>query len=268
MKILIIGDIVGEPGRQAVKELVPRIRQRENIDMVIANGENAAGGSGLTPKIFDALINMGVDVVTSGDHVFKKKDILEIIDFENRLLRPANFPDGAPGHGYTIIARPDGMRVGVINLAGRVFMDPLDCPFRKADEIVKKIIPETNIILVDIHAEATSEKVALGWYLNGRVSAVVGTHTHVQTADERILPQKDHTAYISDIGMSGPIDSVIGRKVEQILIRFIERTPTRFEVAEENIQLQGVIIDIEEASGKAKSITRVQEKLSECPTKF
>ncbi len=262
MKILMIGDIVGEPGRRAVKELVPVIRKRENIDMVIANGENAAGGSGLTPKIFDSLIQMGVDVITSGDHVFKKKEVLDIIDFENRLLRPANFPDSAPGHGSTLISRPNGLRVGVINLSGRVFMDPLDCPFRKAEELVKKLLADTKIIIVDIHAEATSEKIALGWYLNGKVSAVAGTHTHVQTADERILPGKDHTAYISDIGMTGPIDSVIGRKVEHILTRFITRMPTRFEIAEENIQLQGVIIDIEETSGRAISITRVQERLA------
>lgn len=262
MKILMIGDIVGEPGRAAVKKGIAALREREQIDFVVANAENSAGGSGITAKIYKELINYGVDVLTSGDHIFKKKEVVEILNFHERLVRPANYPDGVPGSGYAVIKSSSGEKVGVINVNGRVFMEPLDCPFRKTQELVKKIKQETSIIIVDIHAEATSEKVAMGWYLNGQVSAVLGTHTHVQTADERILPEADHTAYITDVGMSGPIDSVIGRKVEQILPRFLNHTPMRFEVADKNVQLQGVIVEIDPVSGKAKSIKRVKELIS------
>ncbi|MCP4650220.1 MAG: TIGR00282 family metallophosphoesterase [PVC group bacterium] len=261
MKILMIGDIVGEPGRRAVDKIVPLLKQREGINFVIANGENAAGGSGITPKIFQQLIRSGVDVVTSGDHIFKRREALELIAGEERLLRPANYPEGAAGKGSVVIPVNDSVKVGIINVNGRVFMDSLDCPFHTSMALLEKIKQETNIVIVDIHAEATSEKVALGWYLNGKATAVLGTHTHVQTADERILPEHNHTAYITDVGMTGPIDSVIGRKKEQVLVRFLTHVPTRFEVAEENVQLQGVIIDIDEQDGKARSITRVQESL-------
>ncbi len=261
MKILMIGDIVGEPGRQAVRKIIPVLKRTEGIDFIIANGENAAGGSGITPLIFNELISSGVDVVSSGDHIFKKKEVLEIINFQDKLLRPANYPPGVPGHGYTILSAGTNRKIGVINLLGRVFMDSLDCPFRCGLELVKKIKAETPIVIVDIHAEATSEKIALGWYLNGQATVVAGTHTHVQTADERILPEHDYTAYISDLGMTGSIDSVIGRKIEQILIRFLNRVPTRFEVADKNVQLQGIIIEVDEKTGRALSIKRIQEKM-------
>ncbi|MBU4478170.1 MAG: YmdB family metallophosphoesterase [Candidatus Omnitrophica bacterium] len=298
MNILIIGDIVGEPGRQALRKVIPILRQREDIDFVIANGENAAGGSGITPQVLNEILNAGVDVVTSGDHIFKKREILDVISFQDRLLRPANYPQGVAGHGYTVLTAKNNKKIGVINLCGRVFMEPLDCPFRCAMELVKKIKQETELIIVDMHAEATSEKMAMGWYLNGQVSAVVGTHTHVQTADERILPLQPeghglesvyewpsgripphgqekrnvpgvargaspdaaYTAYITDIGMTGAVDSVIGRKTEQVLVRFLTHTPTRFEVADKNVQVQGVILAVDENTGQAISIRRIQEK--------
>ncbi len=261
MKILMIGDIVGSPGREVVRKSIPILKQREGLDFIIANGENSAGGSGITSRIFKELIAAGVDVLSSGDHIFKKKEILDFIDFQDRLIRPANYPPGVAGNGFTIIKASNGVKVGVVNLNGRVFMEALDCPFRCVSEILKEIKKETNIILVDIHAEATSEKVAMGWHLNGQVSAVMGTHTHVQTADERILPEFDHTAYITDVGMTGSIDSVIGRKVNQVLNRFLNHTPTRFEVEDKNVQMQGVIIEIDPDSGKSTSIKRVCEKL-------
>lgn len=260
MRILFIGDIVGEPGRHAVRELVPKIQKREKVDFVIANGENVAGGSGITPPLADELFGYGIDVLTSGDHIWKRKEIIEKIESDKRILRPANYPVDAPGFGSTIVkSRSDDIDVGVICLVGRVFMQAVECPFRVAKEEVKRIKDKTNIIIVDIHAEATSEKIALGWYLDGMVSAIVGTHTHVQTADEKVLPAG--TAFISDAGMTGPFDSVIGRKKEQILTRFITQMPARFEMAEGDIQLHGVVIDIDDKTGKADSIKRIQEKL-------
>ena len=259
MKILFIGDIVGSPGRKAVEELVPVIKKREKIDFVIANAENAAGGSGLTPRLATELFSYGVDVITSGDHIWKKKDIVEMLDEEKKLLRPANYPKGAPGSGWGIYTLKNKVKIGVVNLVGRVFMEAVECPFRVAREIVEEIKKETSIILIDVHAEATSEKIALAWYLDGMVSAVLGTHTHVQTADERIYPKG--TAYITDVGMTGPHDSVIGRKVEQILTRFITALPTRFEMAEENVQLNGAVVTIDENTGKVTDIKRVRENL-------
>jgi len=259
MKILFIGDIVGSPGRKAVKELLPKIKKREKVDFVFANGENSAGGSGLTPRLAEELFGYGLDAITSGDHIWKRKEILELLDSDNRILRPLNYPPGAPGVGSSIIKSKKGIGVGVINLVGRTFMEPLECPFRTAKEKLDELKKESPIVIIDIHAEATSEKIALGWYLDGLVSAVIGTHTHVQTADERVLPKG--TAYITDVGMTGPHDGVIGRKAEQILTRFITQLPTRFEMAEENIILHGAIIDIDEKSGKSKSITRVKEQL-------
>ena len=261
-QILMIGDIVGEPGRKAADRIISLIKQREEVDFVIANAENAAGGSGITPKIYKQLMASNIDVVTSGDHIFKRREVMEIIDHEERLLRPANYPQGVAGKGHVIVALNNEIKIGVINVNGRVFMDALECPFRTSLALVEEIKKQTDIIIVDIHAEATSEKVALGWYLNGKVTAVLGTHTHVQTADERILPEHGHTAYISDVGMTGPIDSVIGRKQEHVLKRFLTQIPTRFEIAEDNIQLQGVIVDIDPSNGKARSITRVQERLN------
>lgn len=259
MKILFIGDIVGSPGRDAVKKLLPELKKEYNFDFVIANAENAAGGSGITAKVAQELFAAGVDVLTSGDHIWKKREIFEIIEQEARILRPANFPDSAPGKGWNIFKTQSGLKVGVINLQGRVFMEALECPFKISRQAQEVLAKETKVIIVDIHAEATSEKVALGWYLDGKVSAVLGTHTHIQTADERILP--GGSAYLTDVGMTGPLDSVIGRRIEDVLARFISAIPIRFEVAKENIQLQGVLLDIDEDTGKARSILRIQRKL-------
>ena len=260
MKILFIGDIVGKPGREAIHILLPRLVKTYKVDLSIANAENAAGGSGLTPKLVEELFSFGLDILTSGDHIWKRKEILEVIDSELRVFRPENYPKGAPGRGYGLIQTKKGKTVGVINLEGRVFMSAIECPFKCAKEAVEELKQKTRVILVDMHAEASSEKIALGWFLDGLVSAVLGTHTHVQTADERILP--GGTAYITDLGMTGPYDSVIGRKVEQILARFLTQMPVRFEMASENVQLHGVLLDIDEETGKARSIERVQEKLA------
>ncbi len=259
MKILFIGDIVGRPGREAVKKLLPELEKEHSLDFVIANAENAAGGSGITSKVAEELFAAGVSLLTSGDHIWKKREILEFIAKEERILRPVNFPAQAPGRGAGIFTTQKGKKIGVINVQGRVFLEALDCPFKAASLAQKELAKETKIIIVDIHAEATSEKVALGWYLDGLVSAVLGTHTHIQTADEKILP--NGCAYITDVGMTGPYDSVIGRKIESVLERFITAVPTRFEVAENNIQLHGAVLDIDEETGKARTIVRIQRKL-------
>jgi len=259
MKVLFIGDIVGSPGRKAIKELVPGIVKKNKISCVIANAENAAGGSGITPPIAEELLGYGADVLTSGDHIWKKKEITEILNSETRILRPLNYPKETPGFGSTVLETTTGVKVGVINLVGRVFMQAVECPFRRCREEVEKIRKTTSNIFVDIHAEATSEKIALGWFLDGLVTAVMGTHTHVQTADERVLPEG--TAYITDAGMTGPFDSVIGRKKEQILNRFLTQMPTRFEMAEDDVRLNAVIVDFDEKTGKANSIERVQKSL-------
>jgi metallophosphoesterase (TIGR00282 family) len=258
MNILFIGDIVGSPGRQAVSNLLPGLVKEHSLDFVIANAENAAGGSGITPKVAQELFAVGVEALTSGDHIWKKRDIFEIIDQEERILRPLNFPGNAPGRGFGIFKKK-GKAIGVINLQGRVFMEALECPFRAARQAQEELVKETKVILVDVHAEATSEKIAMGWYLDGLVSAIVGTHTHIQTADDRILPAG--SAYITDAGMTGPYDSVIGRQTEDVLQRFLTAVPTRFEVARENVQLHGVLLDIDEDTGKARNITRVQRKV-------
>jgi metallophosphoesterase (TIGR00282 family) len=259
MKILFIGDIVGKPGREAVRILLPEVKKKYSVDLCIANAENVAGGSGLTPKLAEELFSFGLNMLTSGDHIWKRREILEVIDSEMRILRPENYPPPAPGRGYGIIKTKKGKTAGVINLEGRVFMSSLDCPFKCAKEALEQIKEKTRVIIVDMHAEATSEKIAMGWFLDGMVSAVLGTHTHVQTADERILP--GGTAYITDLGMTGPYDSVIGRKVEQILARFLTQMPVRFEMAIDNVQLRGVVLDVDEKTGKANSIERIQEKL-------
>ena len=259
MKILFIGDIVGSPGRQAIKELLPVLKKEYSLNLTIANAENAAGGSGITPAVAQELFDAGVDALTSGDHIWKNKGIFEIIDKEERILRPVNFPLGVPGRGWAVFKTRDNIKIGVINVQGRVFMEAIECPFRTSRQAQEALSKETNIIIVDIHAEATSEKVALGWYLDGKASAVLGTHTHIQTADERILP--GGCAYITDVGMTGPFDSVIGRRIEDVLERFVTSVPTRFEVAKENIQLQGAVLDIDENTGGARSIVRIQRKL-------
>lgn len=260
MKILFIGDIVGSPGREAIKKLVSPLRQELKIDFVIANAENASGGSGITAKVSDELFACGVDALTSGDHIWKRPEIFELINRQERILRPLNFPSGAPGRGAAVFKAKNGLKVGVINVNGRVFMEALECPFRGALKAAEELAAETKIIILDIHAEATSEKIALGWYLDGKVSAIFGTHTHIQTADEKILPKG--TAYITDVGMTGPYDSVIGRRVEDVLTRFLSSIPVKFEVAQENIQLHGAIVEIDEKTGKARSILRIQEKVN------
>ena len=255
MNILMVGDIFGDSGRAALTKLLPRLRQEHAIDVAVVNIENAAGGFGVTPQIARTVLEGGgVDVLTSGNHIWDKKEIIPYIGKENLLLRPANFPSGTPGSGYiTIKAGPH--RVGVLNLMGRVFMNPIDCPFRKADEVVEELRRDTPVILVDMHAEATSEVMAMGWYLDGRVSAVVGTHRHVQTADERLLP--GGTAYITDLGMTGPVDSVIGVDKDIIIQRFLTQMPIRFEPAKGPAALRGVVIAVDPETGRATSIQRL-----------
>lgn len=264
IKILFIGDIVGSPGRAAVKTLLPAIRKREDIDVVIANAENSAGGSGITARTARDLFQSGCDVLTSGDHVWRRPEIVELLHREANVLRPANFPKMTPGKGSVIFKTEAGLKVGVICLLGRVFIDALvESPFKVVVDEMKALKAETPVILVDIHAEATSEKVALGWFLDGEVSAVLGTHTHIQTADESILPKG--TAYITDVGMTGPYDSVIGRKKEKIIERFLTGMPTRFELGTEDIQLHGVVLEVDEKTGRALTIKRVRERQQPVP---
>ena len=259
MKILLIGDIVGRPGRAIVERQVMRLRDELQIDAVIANCENAAGGSGITPAIADDLFRAGVDVLTSGNHVWRKREAFELLKLDHRVIRPANYPNGAPGSGSTIVETLAGQKIGVLNVMGRVFMEPLDCPFRSADREIERLKLVTPIIFVDMHAEATSEKVAMGWYLDGRVSCVFGTHTHIPTADERILPKG--TAMLTDVGMTGPYDSVIGRRVDQILERFLSNIPNKSEVAEGNVQLRGLLVEVNPTTGKALSVERITRTL-------
>ena len=255
MNILFIADIVGSPGRQGVEALLPRIIEIHKPEFVIANAENAAGGFGVTPKVADELFGLGIDVLTSGNHIWAYKEIQEYIDVNPALLRPANYPSSTPGYGSIVAKTARGHKIAVINIMGRTFMEPLDCPFLAADREIEKVSPETRTIVVDIHAEATSEKQALGWYLNGRVSAILGTHTHVQTADERILPEG--TAYITDVGMTGVVDSVIGMRKEDALERFLSMMHKRFEVAKGPAQLNAVVVQIDPDTGKAGEITRL-----------
>jgi len=255
MNILFIGDIVGAPGRRALEELLPRVVDRQFIDLVIANGENAAGGLGITSLIADQLLGYGIDVLTSGNHIWKHKEIIPYLEGTDRLIRPANYPPETPGREFTLVETAAGEKAAVLNLEGRVFMNAIECPFRTADRVLAAIPPQVKVILVDMHAEATSEKQALGWHLDGRVSVVVGTHTHVQTADERILP--GGTGYITDAGMTGPVDSVIGMKREIILERFLTQRPQPFRVATQNMQLQGVVLKID-AQGRCQEVQRVQ----------
>jgi len=258
-KVLFIGDIIGKPGRLALRELLPKLVGRFAPDIVIANGENAAGGFGITPEIAEELMKLQVDVITSGNHIWDKKEVYEYLGVEKRLLRPANYPEGSPGAGSGIYECPSGVKVGVVNLIGRVFMDSLDCPFRAATDLVRKIRETTPIVIVDFHAETTSEKMALGWHLDGLASAVIGTHTHVQTSDERVLT--NGTAFMTDAGMTGPLDSIIGMRKEVILERFLTHMPVRFDVATKCVELQGVFIEVDTASGKAVRMERVKEPL-------
>jgi metallophosphoesterase (TIGR00282 family) len=253
ISVLFIGDIIGRPGRNAVKKFLPSLIQKYRPNWIVANGENAAGGVGITEEIGSGLFEL-VDVLTSGNHVWDKKEAIPYLEKEPRLLRPANYPPQNPGRGATVTRDAKGRKLGVLNLQGRVFMEAIDCPFRTADEELKKLKEATPVVLVDFHAEATSEKQALGWYLDGRVSAVIGTHTHVPTADERILP--GGTAYITDVGMAGGLNSVIGIRKDQALEKFLTARPQRFEPAKNGLFLSAVFVEIEEKTGKALSIKR------------
>ena len=261
MRILFIGDIIGKPGRQAIRELLEKIVRDHKIEFTIANGENAAGGMGITPPIAIEILDQGVDVLTSGNHIWAKKEIIPFLDEESRILRPANYPSQVPGRGSGIFKLNSGEKIGVINLEGRVFMKHLDCPFRIGEREIATLMEQTHIIIVDFHAEATSEKVAMGWFLNGKVTALFGTHTHVQTSDEKIL--SEGTAYITDVGMTGPLDSVIGIRKQIALDRLLTQIPWKFDVATEDIELQGVIIEIDRETGKSKKIERIRVPLNE-----
>lgn len=254
MKILFIGDIVGKPARNYLKELIPSLRKELGLDFVIANGENAAGGSSITPDTAKDIFQAGVDVVTSGDHIFKKKESREVLG-EYDVLRPLNYGELAAGRGY-LIKKVGKKSIGVINLVGRVFMNPVDCPFKSVRAVLEDIKRQAKIIVVDMHAEATSEKLAMGYFLSGKVSAVVGTHTHIPTADARIID--DHTAYVTDVGMTGSFDSVLGREKHQIIERFITNMPVRFNLAQGDVRMQAVCIEIDADTGRALSIERAE----------
>ncbi|MFC1988712.1 TIGR00282 family metallophosphoesterase [Chloroflexota bacterium] len=254
MIVLVIGDIVGKPGRQTVKELLPGLRKQYGLDMVIANAENVAGGLGVTPNTAEELFDAGVDVLTSGNHIWAQKEIIPYLDGGMPILRPLNYPPGVPGKGYIVKGR-----VMVVNLIGRTFMDSYDCPFRAMDQLLAKIEKKSPVIFVDFHAEATSEKIAMGRYLDGRVSAVLGTHTHVGTIDAQLLPRD--TAYVTDIGMTGPVNSVIGVEIENVLERFLTIIHNRLTVAQGKTKLNAVLVKVDNSSGRATSIERIDREV-------
>ena len=258
MKLLFVGDVFGKPGRRALANHLPRLIDHQRADFVIVNVENAAGGFGVTPDIMAEFEPLGIHCYTSGNHIWDKKEGVALLDKLPNLLRPANYPAENPGTGVFVGETAAGIPVAVLNLQGRVFMDPLDSPFEMANRLLAKLDPAIKVIFVDFHAEATSEKVAMGFHLDGRVSAVIGTHTHVPTADERVLPQG--TAFQTDAGMTGPYESIIGVRIDRIVKRFLTQTPTPFEVAKQDVRLAGAIIDIDETTGKARSIERVMVK--------
>ncbi|NCN26543.1 TIGR00282 family metallophosphoesterase [bacterium] len=260
MRLLFIGDIMGEAGRKMVQTYLPILKEKHSIDMVCANGENMAGGFGFNERCYLEMCQAGVDVMTGGNHSFDKKEGYAIIEEEEYLLRPDNYPDKLPGKGHTLYTTPAGIKVAVFNLMGRIFMDPLDCPFQRFDKLYEQYKDKANIVIVDFHAEATSEKVAFGWFTEGRASLVVGTHTHVQTADERIFP--GGTAFICDLGMTGPYDSVIGVKKEPVIEKFVLKRGKRFEPASGDPWLCGVLVDIDEKTGKALKIERIRLEAS------
>lgn len=260
MKVLAFGDVVGDPGRIAIQEIVPRLVREESVDFVIANGENLAGGSGITEPAVRSLFAAGVNVMTSGDHVFRKKEGEALLENSSRILKPANYPAGTPGIGATVVEAKNGVKVGVLNLIGRVFLKTVNCPFEIAEREVKKLREHTSLIFVDIHAEATSEKVALGWFLDGKVSAVFGTHTHVQTADETILPKG--TGFITELGMCGPYESVIGREIGQVLKMFQTQMPVRLDVARGDARVSGALFEVDCETGKTVSIRRIHERVA------
>lgn len=261
MRILFIGDIFGHPGRRIVKELLPKLMEEYAPDLLLANAENAAGGFGITPPIVEELLDAGIAVLTSGNHIWDKREIYSYLrdHVDGRLLRPANYPDAAPGEGLHVGRTRAGVGYAVLNLQGRVFMPAIDCPFQTADALLARIPEDVKIRIVDMHAEATSEKQAIGWYLDGRVTAVLGTHTHVPTADETILPQA--TAYITDLGMTGPYESIIGMDRQAVVRKFLDQLPTRFEVAKGDVRLSAVLIEADSETGRAISIQRILRKL-------
>jgi metallophosphoesterase (TIGR00282 family) len=259
MRILFIGDVVGSPGRKIVHDRLADILAQRQIDLCIANGENSASGFGITPRLAEELFACGIEVLTGGNHIWDRKEILDFFAHEPRLLRPANFPNGSPGSGLYTGRAKNGVAYAVLNLQGRTFMTPIDDPFRTAERELAKIPRDVKVIFVDMHAETTSEKQAMGWYLDGKVSVVVGTHTHVATADEHVLP--GGTAYITDVGMTGPHDSVIGMDKQGILQRFLDAMPARFAVAEGDVQMNTVLADVEETTGRARSIERLNFRL-------
>jgi hypothetical protein len=256
MRVLLIGDVVGKPGRRIIREKLPQLKLEREIEFVVANVENAAAGAGVTPGTVEELLAAGIDVLTSGNHIFDKKEVFQIIDSEPRLLRPANYAPGVPGRGVWVGATMHGNPVAVMNLQGRVFMAPSDCPFRTVDALLEKI--KDRVIIVDMHGEATSEKIAMGWYLDGRVSVVFGSHTHVQTADEMILP--NGTAYITDLGMTGPYDGIIGVQRDLVMDKFLRGMPKKFEPSSGDVRLCGAIVEIDERTARATSIERVMIK--------
>src|SRR5216110_1333576 len=263
LTVLFLGDIVGEPGRNAVIGRLPQLKEKQALDFIIVNGENAAGGRGITGKITIELLRAGVSVITTGDHVWDQKDIMSFIDTEPRLLRPVNYPAGAPGGGSIVLETAKG-KIGVIDVQCRTFMQPiLENPFHAVEAAVATMREETKSIVVDVHGETTSEKIALGRFLDGKVSAVIGTHTHVQTADEQILP--GGTAFLCDAGMCGPVNSILGRAIEPIMDRFISNLPALFPVAKGDVRLCGAVVSIDEATGRALSITRLNELIPEMP---
>jgi metallophosphoesterase (TIGR00282 family) len=261
MRLLFLGDVVGRPGRRALAATLPGLRRDREIDFVIANGENASNGKGINPRAAEELRDAGVDVLTSGNHIWQSRDIVPYLQENQRLLRPLNYAPDVPGVGWTVrAAKRSGVPVAVINLIGRTFMPPASCPFLAVEELLPAVRRETPVIFVDMHGEATSEKVCMGWFLDGKVSAVVGSHTHVQTADETVLPAG--TAYLTDGGMCGPEQSVLGIRVDQVLYRFRSQMPVRFDVAAGPVLIQGALIDVDEATGRARSIARVRERVA------
>lgn len=255
MRILFVADVIGSPGRKVVKGLLPLVREEHGATAVILNGENSAGGFGITPEVVGEFLGLGIDVITTGNHVWDKREILPVLEKQTRLLRPANYPPGNPGRGLTIV-EVGSIRLAVLNLQGRVFMGPIDDPFRAADALLSEITGRADLVVVDFHAEATSEKQALGWYLDGRVAAVVGTHTHVQTADERVLP--GGTAYITDMGLTGSLGGIIGMKAEiSIQRQLLQRRGERMQPADTDLHLQGVVVEVDESTGRARSIERL-----------
>ena len=261
MRFLLVGDVVGKPGRKIVTRAIPGLIHRERLDLVVVNAENAAAGSGITPANYQELISCGVDCITLGDHIYRRREIEPVLDRAANIVKPANFPPEAPGRDYAIVAARDGGQVAVISLLGRVFLRPVDCPWKAADRVLAALPPDIKVVLVDFHAEATSDMQLMGRYLDGRVSAVLGTHTHVATADEQIFP--GGTAFQCDVGMTGPHESILGRRIDRVLETTLTFRPTAFDVAENDVRLHGTIVDVDPTTGRASSIKRLAVTMDE-----